>query len=191
MLKTHGLKIWHQCVVTDVLMRLLFKLLGLISTLYRWSPNPRPSESKSLGTGAYQCSPPGWILSSEPRLVTGSAFGNHCWTGSSVKSLRVKNFCVWGGGRGNISLTCGSHWFHLYKLLCDQWMEMEGQRLPCRVHCVVCESDTGIYDRQPEKTHFVLLREVTGTKISARRWEKSEYWLLCRESKWLGWVKMI
>lgn len=43
---------------------------------------------------------------------------------------------------------------------------------------MICESDTGIYYLQPEKTHFVLQSEITGTKINARRWEKSEYWLI-------------
>ena len=42
---------------------------------------------------------------------------------------------------------------------------MEGQ-FPCGAHSVVCESDMGIYYLQPEKTHSVLLREVTGAEKS-------------------------
>lgn len=43
---------------------------------------------------------------------------------------------------------------------------MEGQRFPCGGHSVVCESDMGIYYLQPEKTHSVILSEVTGAKKS-------------------------
>ena len=41
---------------------------------------------------------------------------------------------------------------------------MVGQRFPCGAHSVVCESDMGIYYLQPEKTHSVILSEVTGAK---------------------------
>lgn len=64
-------------------------------------------------------------------------------------------------------------------------MELEGQSFPRGAHSAVCESAKGGYRLQPGKAFNVLLSEVTEAKVNARRWARTEHWLLGREGNWL------
>lgn len=119
---SHGLKIWHPCVVIYVLMGLLLELLRLIYILsLSEAPKPQTCWIWNSGGGAYGylCLTPSWV-NLKPDWSLGQPLGTMAEhpTGSSVKkkSSCIKFFsCVC---MLTISLTCGSHWFYFCKLLC-------------------------------------------------------------------------